>query len=108
MSEKKPKVVAFYREHPTVMALAEEIDRSHKKKIEDSKFHQKALEKIRQEASKEGGELWAKLNAELVRLGLVEQQEVDNSHFHLDVDTMTIQRCSGHHMLASLLQGIEL
>lgn len=107
MAENKPKVVAFYREHPTVRELAEALDKIHRDKTEASKFHQKALEKLRAEAEKEGKEAWAKLNAELVRLGLITQEEIDHGHLHLDTDTMTIQRCSGSHLLADLL-GLKL
>jgi len=106
-TEKKPKVVAFYREHPTIQMLAEKMFNARKEKMDRSEFHKKALDKIRQEADKESAELWKEMNNELVTLGLITQEEVDAGHLHIDADTMTVQRCQGHHSLAELL-GFQL
>lgn len=106
MTDKKTKVVAFYREHPTLMAIADQIEECHKAKIERSEFHQKALKKIREEAEAEGMAKWKLLAAELVRLGMITQQEVDAGRLYLDFDTMTIQRCNGVTIMDLLPPGV--
>lgn len=93
MAEQKPKVVAFYREHPTLAEIAEQMKQAESTAAMKSDWHMKALAKIRKDAVAEGKEIWKRMNAELVRLELITQQEIDNGHLHVDTETMTIQRC---------------
>ena len=99
MSEKKPRVIAFYKEHPTLNAMADKILAHAEQANGQLDFLTKRYREIQSQAQKESAELQKALGAEIDRLGIAPDEKFEGKHFHLDFDTKTIQRCDGRHGL---------
>lgn len=97
MSEKKPKVIAFYKDHPTLLPLAEELKAHIDQQNEQLDFLAKRYKEIQKAAREETVKKFEKIGAEIDRLELVPDEKFEKKHFHVDFDTLTFQRCDGHH-----------
>lgn len=102
MNNEKPKVIAFYRDHPTLKAIADDMQAQKAGVQEQLDFLAKRYNQMKADMEKALNAKLKQLGAEVDRLGLAPGEKIEETHFHVDFETMTIQRCN-HHGLGELL-----
>lgn len=105
--EKKPKVIAFYRDHPSIGAIVAEGEEKRKALAERRTFLKKQWAQLTKDEQETGKSVTDAIVAECERLKLLDPGELvaRGEHVHYDVDTLTVQRCNHNEgsMLAQIL-----
>lgn len=102
--EKKQRVIAFYRDHPSLKLIIEQAEQSRLMFEQRRGFIKKQLADLRKEEETDGEAITRAIVSECEHLQLLEKDELKarGEHLHYDVDTMTVQRCGGGHGLNSM------
>lgn len=94
--QKKPRVIAFYREHPSIQNLVNAIEGDRKKFTDQLQFLRRKIEQVKKEQDEFSTGAQKQIIEECERLALLQPGELTaaGEHVHYDLDTMTIQRCN--------------